>query len=53
MFQSVLLTTPCSRNPDVFCFAEQQCHSSATEILKVQPDLDNKEVSRSPAVGYK
>jgi CCR4-NOT transcription complex subunit 1 len=29
----------------VFCFAEQQCHSSATEILKVQPDLDNKDIA--------
>lgn len=34
------------RNPDVYCFAEQQCHASATEILKVQPDLDNKEVGQ-------
>lgn len=39
LFQQIL------RNPDVFCFAEQQCHTSATEILKVQPDLDNKEVA--------
>ena len=39
LFQQIL------RNPDVFCFAEQQCHSSATEILKVQPDLDNKDVA--------
>jgi len=39
LFQQIL------RNPDVFCFAEQQCHSSATEILKVQPDLDNKEIA--------
>jgi CCR4-NOT transcription complex subunit 1 len=39
LFQQIL------RNPDVFCFAEQQCHTSATKILKVQPDLDNKEVA--------
>jgi len=39
LFQQIL------RNPDVFCFAEQQCHTSATEILKVQPDLDNKDVA--------
>ena len=39
LFQQIL------RNPDVFCFAEQQCHSSATEILKVQPDLENKEIA--------
>ena len=39
LFQQIL------RNPDVFCFAEQQCHTSATEILKVQPDLETKEVA--------
>jgi len=39
LFQQIL------RNPDVFCFAEQQCHSSATEILKVQPDLENKDIA--------
>ena len=38
LFQQIL------RNPDIFCFAEQQCHTSATEILKVQPDLENKEI---------
>ena len=38
LFQQIL------RNPDIFCFAEQTCHTSATEILKVQPDLENKEI---------
>ena len=39
LFQQIL------RNPDLFCFAEQTCHSSATEILKVQPDIENKEIA--------
>ena len=39
LFQQIL------RNPDAFCLADLQCKTSATEILKVQPDLDNKEVA--------
>ena len=29
----------------MLCFAEMQCQTSATEILKVQPDHDNKDVA--------
>ena len=39
LFQQIL------RNPDVFCFAEQQFHHSATDILKTSPDFSNKEVA--------
>ena len=34
----------------MFCFAEPHCHTSATEIEKVQPDLDNKEVATWPSL---
>ena len=33
LFQQIL------RHPDMFCFAEKQCQTPATEILEVQPDV--------------
>ncbi len=39
LFQQIL------RNPDVFNFADHQHHAVAVEVMKVQPDFDNKELA--------
>ncbi|KAL5022887.1 hypothetical protein ScPMuIL_002042 [Solemya velum] len=33
------------RNPDVFCFADYQCHSVVIEILKAAPDEDKRDIA--------
>lgn len=39
LFQQIL------RNPDIFNFADYQHHPVAFELMKVQPDLDNREIA--------
>ncbi|XP_026678412.1 LOW QUALITY PROTEIN: CCR4-NOT transcription complex subunit 1 [Diaphorina citri] len=33
------------KNPDIFCFADFPFLSTSVELLKAQPDLDNKEIA--------
>lgn len=33
------------KNPDIFCFADYPFMSASVEVLKVQPDIENKEIA--------
>ena len=33
------------KNPDVFCFADYQCHTVVVDILKTPPDEENRDIA--------